>query len=177
MIITREVKSIIHIHGKLGGNMLMGVNDANQLPFSENLPDKIRRRLIKPEKNKDMGFNIDTQANRLISESDIICIYGMSIGATDAIWWKKVGKWLLENETRVIIYFVYDGNVDSKPVYGIDRIRDAEEEYCDKLFNAIEIPLEKRYELRNRIYMIINSEFMQIKLVKETADNLPQLNT
>ncbi|MGN0690394.1 MAG: AbiH family protein, partial [Oscillospiraceae bacterium] len=81
----RKIGSIIHVHGTLNENVIMGVNDCEQLPFTGDLPDKIRRRIIKPEKNVAIGYKIDDQASNCIKHSNIICIYGMSVGLTDTI--------------------------------------------------------------------------------------------
>lgn len=170
-VATRKIHRPIHIHGELNGNMIMGVNDFSQLPFSGNLTKRAKRRLIKPEKNKAIGYQIDETSEKYISNSSIICIYGMSIGETDKVWWKRIGKWLIKNESKALIYFVQNDNIKKDTVYAIDRIIDAEEDYCEKLLDALNIPKEKRETLRDKVFIIINSKFMQINMVKELSAN------
>lgn len=163
---------IIHIHGKLNGNMIMGVNDEEQLPFSGELLYRIKRRIIKPEKNKSIGYNTDSISMNTIQKSNIICIYGMSMGATDTIWWESIGKWLLTDNATALIYFVYDTNINNGTVHTIDEILDSEAFYRDKLLEAIKIPIDKREAIQDRIFVIINSAFMQVNLTKNDNDNL-----
>ena len=165
-------KNIIHVHGKLNGNMIMGVNGENQLPFSGKLSPKYKRRLIKPEKNKRIGYNIDSASANIIQASDIICIYGMSIGATDAIWWERIGKWLISDRSEAIICFVYDNSLNSDTVHAIDETLDLEEYHRDKLLETLKIPLDKREKIQDKVFIIINSAFMQINLTKTDNDNL-----
>lgn len=165
----RIIGKFIHVHGKLNGNMIMGVNDAKQLPYSGNLPDKIKRRIIKPEKNKKIGYKIDEKAFELIQASSIICIYGMSIGETDTIWWERLGRWIITGERRKLIYFVYDTDVQEGTVYGIDQTLDAEEMYCEKLLNSLKVSKEEREKAKKRIIVIINSAFMQMNKTKELS--------
>lgn len=167
---TRQIGRIIHVHGKLDGNMIMGVNDVKQLPFLGNLPDRIKRRIIKPEKNRRIGYKIDETAAEFINYSSIICIYGMSIGETDTIWWERIGKWIITGERRKLIYFVYDKNVEKEAIYGIDQILDAEEMYCEQLLKALKVPKEKLENAKKRIIVIINSKFMQMNKAKELSN-------
>ncbi len=163
---SRRIGSLIHVHGELNKNMIMGVNDLKQLPFSDDLPDRIRRRVIKPQKNISIGYKIDEQASKLLNSSNIICIYGMSIGITDTIWWDRIGKWLLLSDNRKIIYFVRDTTVKNDTVYSIDQKIDSEERHCEKLMDSLNIPLDKRKIIKKRIIVLINSSFMQMNKVK-----------
>lgn len=165
----REIGSVIHVHGNLNKNIIMGVNDVKQLPFLGDLPDRIKRRVIKPEKNKRMGYNYDKDAANFINNSTIICIYGMSIGETDTIWWERIGEWLLRGEKKKLIYFVYDQDVKDETVYSIDQIIDAEEIYYEKLLNSLNVSKEQWKDAKERIIVIINSEFMQMNKTKELS--------
>lgn len=165
----RLIGKLIHVHGELNGIMTMGVNDESQLPFSGNLSDRVKRRIIKPVKNKRIGYKIDETSANLINDSTIICIYGMSIGETDTIWWERIGKWIITGEHKKLIYFVYDKNVEKEAIYGIDQILDAEEMYCEQLLNSLKVSKEKREMAKNRIIVIINSKFMQMNKVKELS--------
>lgn len=167
---TRKTGKLIHVHGELNENMIMGVNDIKQLPFSGNLPNRIKRRIVKPEKNKKIGYKIDEKAARFIKESTIICIYGMSIGETDTIWWERIGSWILTSKEKQLIYFVYDKNVKNETIFGIDQMLDAEEMYCNKLLNALKISKENLDTAKKRIIVIVNSKFMQMNKAKELSN-------
>lgn len=42
----------------------------------------------------------------MIYDSFIICIFGMSIGNTDKMWWEKIIDWLKVNGDNKLIIFV-----------------------------------------------------------------------
>ena len=172
---TRRINGLFHIHGQLNDNMIFGVNDKSQLPFSGQIPNNVIRRVVKPRKNNALGNTVDETGKELIQNSDIICIYGMSIGETDSIWWERIGNWLTKSNSHWLIYFVHDTNINAdNPVYGIDYMLDAEEEYRNKFIDAAGIADNFNVDIdsvRQRIIVIINSNFMQMKLVKDEKED------
>ena len=52
-------------------------------------------------------------AEEIIDKSQIICIFGMSMGITDKRWWEKICAWLLANPHRILIIYT---RVDEKLV-------------------------------------------------------------
>ena len=80
------IRDIIHVHGFTDHDMIMGVNDIEQIKnksFSEDID--ITEEIVKPLQNQIIRMNFDNNAVRIINGSDIICVYGMSIGSTDKI--------------------------------------------------------------------------------------------
>ena len=47
----------------------------------------------------------------IIDSSTIICIFGMSIGKTDKMWWERICKWLRSSVNHRLIIYV-KGNMD-----------------------------------------------------------------
>ena len=54
------------------------------------------------------GANMDAKCEKVIKESHLIYIYGMSIGATDALWWKRIVDLLKICENAQVIIRVHD---------------------------------------------------------------------
>lgn len=97
---------VIHIHGTLDEEMILGVNDADQInnaflrADSEFLDTFIKKRM-----NDNIGQRKIEHAKKLINGSHIICIFGMSIGCTDKIWWEEILSWLQKSENNKLIIF------------------------------------------------------------------------
>ena len=47
----------------------------------------------------------EDKSAKILDESKIIYIYGMSIGATDALWWERICQWLNGNSSRHLIVY------------------------------------------------------------------------
>lgn len=108
-----------HVHGTLeDGELILGVNDEQQIlnPTWRDV-ENIKRCLIKPYLNKKIGQKKTEIGISMILESNVICLYGVSIGDTDRLWWKEVGDWLLASEERILIIFVYIGGYQKKSAY------------------------------------------------------------
>lgn len=101
-----------HIHHKLESNdIILGVDNATQILNESFRGDEtVQNYLIKPQTNTGLGNMVDTRCKELIRKARIICIYGMSIGETDATWWKEIGNRLMkDNGVRVLYYpFIRD---------------------------------------------------------------------
>ena len=99
------LREIMHIHGRTDANIVLGVNDISQIAnesFHEDL--NILETLVKPTCNQVQKHKIDTQCKGLISNANLICLFGSSIGDTDSMWWELVGQRLLSSNARLIIF-------------------------------------------------------------------------
>lgn len=106
-----SIEEILHIHGTISRDMVLGVNDDTQIG-NERFRKKntYRRSLIKEEQNRSLGNSKTKKVSAIINDSTIICVFGMSIGKTDKIWWQHICRWLRDDsERRLIIYTLEDG--------------------------------------------------------------------
>nr|WP_326214440.1 AbiH family protein [uncultured Oscillibacter sp.] len=89
---------ICHVHGTVETEMVFGVNDESQIDnldlFDCENGDIYKNMLIKRNANASYQEYTDEEAAKLISESQIIYVYGMSIGETDNLWWDRICAWL-----------------------------------------------------------------------------------
>ena len=163
-----KIGQIVHVHGYSDKYPIMGVNDASQISNKElATDDRFVRYIVKPVINQRLRQNNDTDADKLIAESTIICIYGMSLGETDKQWWNKILAWLHNNTNRQLIIFEYDEQFTMTTQF--DRI-EKEDAILDKLAeynnNSI-IAVEK---LRSRIHIAVHKNIFQMNLRKKTEE-------
>lgn len=100
-----RIIELIHVHGTTSNGMALGVNDESQIAvdiFDAEAPE-MKHQLIKPFLNNEMGENTEEKATKILSDSDVICVYGMSLGDTDARWWERVLQTLATKPQAILI--------------------------------------------------------------------------
>ena len=93
----RTYSTPLHIHGTLDDDhgIIIGVdNNAQIIGASCQSNSSICNMFVKPEQNRRTEDMRPERAIKLIEEADVICVYGMSFGETDATWWKQLGSWV-----------------------------------------------------------------------------------
>lgn len=145
--------------------MILGVNDVNQINSgflkndAEFLDTFIKRRM-----NNSIGQRKTEHAQKLIEDSHIICIFGMSIGSTDKMWWEEIVKWLnrSDNNKLVIYYKGYNDELDRKlPVNTIRLNNRLKREILEKGRADVKIPnIDK---VKERIFISYNSDIFNFK--------------
>lgn len=155
------INELVHAHGYID-DLIMGVNDATQIAnkaFAENLD--VMEGIVKPIQNQIIRMSYDERATRLIKVSTIVCIYGMSVGATDKKWWKLVMDWLQENSGRHLMVLIHEAGSQTVLQWNrtVKRIRKA-------LFTYGEVPDAKKKSLESRIHIQTNHDIFSMNLVK-----------
>lgn len=145
---------VMHIHGTLDADVVVGADNLGQvkdLPYITTR--RFERAFIKPTFNKSFDNSRVEKAEEIIKKSDIICIYGMSLGESDYSWVARIKEWLLSHKDNHLVYFVHDERVFSKLNW--DAIMDEEDgriagllgKICDsgdemgKIFDQIHVPV------------------------------------
>lgn len=121
-----EDPTLIHIHGTLGGNELVGIDDRTQfgtLPYNH---DSLDRVFIKPLLNVLIDLQRFVDASTAIKKADIICVFGMSLGDSDLTWRTELLDWLKGDEKHHL--FLYDYSQYNTDKFLIDEKMDAESE-------------------------------------------------
>lgn len=107
---------VLHIHGTLDEEMILGVNDIDQVNNSFLKKDaEFLDTFVKSRVNSSIGQRKTERAQQLIANSHIICIFGMSIGSTDKMWWEEIVSWLYASDKNILV--VYYKNSEK----GLDR--------------------------------------------------------
>ncbi len=99
--------NICSVHGTVEGEMVFGVNDESQIAnnsvFECEDGDLYKKLLIKQQANATYLENTDEKALKILNNSHLIYIYGMSIGETDKLWWNRICTWLNGSSDRHVI--------------------------------------------------------------------------
>lgn len=163
---SRRMKSegeedVLHIHGTISGNMVLGVNDESQIanPKFRNKYE-YKRLLIKRYINEYCGRENIKKARDIIDGSTIICIYGMSIGATDKMWWQYIGKWLQGCSDRRLVIFAKDSTV-----YKVKKYSGNYGEKVKDQFKNVGGLANVWNKIKNKIYVEVNADMFDFKVV------------
>ena len=151
---NHAVGAIHHVHGTVNAQMVFGVNDKSQIAkpeiFECEYGDLYEELLIKKQANQGYQENADAKAKKLLDESHILYIYGMSIGATDKLWWERVCTWLAGNSDRHIIFFSYE--LPAAGVIETDR-KIEERKARRKITQYSQLDEQKKLAIESRIHV------------------------
>ncbi len=113
---------LCHVHGTVESNMIFGVHDdtqiANNQLFDCENGDLYKQMLIKKQANDSFLENTDSIAAKVVSESHLIYVYGMSIGETDTLWWSRILTWLKRDNNHHLILHKFEA--PSNGVFPLD---------------------------------------------------------
>jgi hypothetical protein len=143
---------VLHPHGKGVDGIALGVDNEFQLDL--HLSRKGKRAFVKPFFIQDYDSKRMDEAFDVIKKSDIICIYGLSLGDSDKTWRDTLSEWLEDNPRGRIVWYAYDiANINEK---NKDEVLDEEErlkhiflsklgldEHFDEYEKQICIPVKK----------------------------------
>ena len=104
------IKNVEHAHGTLDFSLILGVNDENQL--NKEFMDSNKKYLIKEKMLIQARDNRHFKNIDLIDWSNLIIIFGTSIGATDRYLWKKIADNSINKNMPIIIH-CYNENFDT----------------------------------------------------------------
>lgn len=155
--------TVLHVHGKLDEYPILAVHDESQIKKQDLLSTVgFRESMIKSAGIQAMGRDWYSKATNIIDNSRIICIFGMSLGATDRKWWERILTWLSGSSARHLVIFQHldiKMNKTSISQYVINKSK-----VIDKLFSYSDLPKEKKELIKNRIYVAFNVDnVLQIK--------------
>lgn len=164
---------VFHIHGTLGAEMILGVNDESQVKSSFLVEDEeFLDTFIKARANESIGQGKINYVNQIIKKSHIIGIFGMSLGETDKMWWKKLVLWLGENSyNRLIIYIKGNDKIRSqlrrKLPTNIIRLKN---QYKSKFLEKGSASEIKKEDLKKQIFIIFDSDIFDF--LKENSESV-----
>ncbi len=151
---------IIHVHGTHTDGMIMGVDNLEQVANPRIFTNPRQQRLLlKPLVNQQSGPDTDRSAWACIQNSHEVCIFGMSLGATDATWRKRIGQWLAARPVRQLLIFSRGHNLD--PLFPEDAL-DYQNSVQDRFFSQTEIPPDTWEDLRDRVHVELNSDIFHL---------------
>lgn len=169
---NNRLGKIIHIHGTTEEEMILGVNDVGQIDNDLLKDDEIfLDTFIKRRMNNSIGQRKTESAIEVINQSHIICVFGMSIGNTDKMWWEELIKWLMVSENNKLIIFLkgYEDALKKKLPSAIIRLNEKNRriifekgkgKYDDSSYQKI----------KDRIMISYNASIFSFPRVQEVKD-------
>lgn len=128
----------IHIHGKLGEDVVLGVDNPDQLMGTKyDITKKVERAFIKTRFNKQFDNARVENAEKAIINSSIICVYGFSMGESDNTWVRLLSDWLLNDKKHHLVFYQHSAPVIDP--YNYDEIMDIEDELNLELLKKLQI--------------------------------------
>lgn len=161
-----KINKVVHVHGKCDLHPIIGVNDISQIENKDLANDsRFSRYIVKPSLNQLLRQGNDNDASQLINQSDIICVYGMSLGITDKKWWGSILSWLSNNDARQLVLFDYDDKYNQSNQFDWLEKEDALIDTLSVYSTGIDVQ-----KLRPRIHIAVHKNIFEIDLAKESRE-------
>lgn len=154
---AKVAPKVLHVHGQLNNNPLMGVGHKLQIA-NQNLREAFQQNLLKSMAAEALGDLSQEKAKKCIHESDIVCLWGLSLGETDSQWWETIMEWLGEKESNRLIIYWYTGGEVTRRLH--TQFLREKEKLCNKLFGYSCFTNEQMHEMRKRIYIVFDTKRM-----------------
>lgn len=162
------VKNICHRHGRLGDTILLGVDNDKQIAnesFKQNR--SVIDYLVKPASITSMRSDNDMLCKSMIKDAEIIILFGVSLGETDACLWRDVVKTLDRNNPALLVYFHH--SLESIPPTRKQLLGRKEEEVRRFLYQRLGVP-EKHQSDRNILVGYNKGIFVDKKAAETNTD-------
>ena len=153
---------IILVHGILGQSIIVGVDNESQI---KNIDFKkiedLKDCLVKMQSNNVMKETRHLRCSKLIERTNLIILFGVSLGDTDSCWWEKIGKNFVKRKDLLIIQHIYNPDV----VYPTQMQKRGryERKQQDFILDKMKVNEESRTpELRDRLFFTINEPIFKV---------------
>ncbi|MCD8189199.1 MAG: bacteriophage abortive infection AbiH family protein [Clostridiales bacterium] len=110
--VNNKLGSVVHIHGTLEADMILGVNDSDQINNNVLKADIdflnmfTKQKMIESTEQQKIDH-----VKKILQDSRVVCIFGMSMGMTDKMWWQELVNWLGINPyNKMVVFCVEDKN-------------------------------------------------------------------
>lgn len=166
----------LHVNGSLENGLILGLDNKFQIDNPQ-LQDEISltNYMLKEKLNNELGEYNKEYAEKIIDNSIIVCLFGLSIGNTDDYWWCYLMKWLLKRPSNKLIIFVKDDTIVSTNATSKIRYRDKKRNDFSDHYNKLS-DTEKE-QIHKRTIIIQNSNifsFSGLKLKPNKDDIIKQ---
>ena len=159
---STNLRNIIHVHGQLGDSIIIGVDHPGQIKndaFRNN--EDIKDIMIKIDSNESMKETRHIDCERLIANAEVIILFGVSLGETDARWWKLIGQNLKRRKNLAIIQHLYNpGAINPTQRQKIRRLEREQQEY---LLQRMEVKMEiGDVDIKDRLFFTVNEPIFKV---------------
>ena len=126
----------------MNDDVVLGMDSLEQLPqVKYNISRKIERAFIKTKFNAGYDKKRVNAAKKALESSDIICVYGMSLGDSDLTWRTALFQWLRAKPDAHL--FLYDFKCSCMSGMTVDERMDNEEDAKYELLQKMEIDVKE----------------------------------
>lgn len=101
-------RAMEHIHGYHKNRQILGVNDESQIANEALRGTDAMDWYVKSQNNNSNGIGCQRKCLGWIASANLMCVFGMSYGPTDMIWWQAVVDRLLAEPKVRLLLFVCD---------------------------------------------------------------------
>lgn len=160
-----------HIHGKLTEDLILGLDNVEQI-INEKLKNnpKLTNYIIKSVVNTALGEKKIEKAKAIIDKSKYVCLFGLSIGDTDRMWWSYIIEWLKRDNNNRLVLFV-NKNTDVQ-LSGQEKIRfrDLNRQIMAQRSHCADVETMK--QIQDRIIIVPNSKIFNLEnIIVEGKEN------
>lgn len=167
--------SPIHIHGFCQEQILMGVNDESQVSGEYSKDIDLQMMMIKTISNQNALTMRFEKATKTILDSELIIIYGMSIGDSDKYWWEKIIENLEKNPGNNVLIYAYDHEKDKLRKHNY-KLMKRKREWKNNLLKHVDNDrreiLEKQIFVQFDTKRIFDFEILSSKEVEKSLESV-----
>lgn len=164
-------RDVLHVHGTTNDFPVLGVNDESQIVNKDLLETpQFKEMVCKADSVRALGKRWHQEAEEQISKSKFVCIMGMSLGDSDAKWWRKLGEWLRADKNRHLIIYWFE----KEPPNGVSIRKELQykEKAKNRLLSFSSFPDEENERLKNRIHVVINTKrFLKLQKTQQKPES------
>lgn len=145
-----------HIHGTLLENLTLGVSEESQL--SDTMSGTEKDDLIKPKLIYSMNDGRMRTLQITIDNSDVIVLFGTSIGETDKYIWELVNNWLTRYTNKYVIVHKHDKAYSDSIRRSSRKQKQFNSSVQDKILRYSGLDGDASTKLRNHIFIMHNTK-------------------
>lgn len=158
-----RINQPIHVHGTLNNSMVLGVNDETQFKseiFDNNFPEFF-------VKNKNLTDHVNStdleEALEVIRYSQVIFLFGVSLGETDKIYWGKIATWLLNSDERIVLLYDYETPMESISKVVQSKMERSWNETKDKFLKQSGLSNVEQKQISKQIFPLYGNGFLNLE--------------
>lgn len=158
------LRNPIHVHGTLNSSMVLGVNDETQFK-SEILDNDFPEFFIK---NKNLTDHVNSteldKALEVIDSSDVLFLFGVSLGDTDKVYWEKIAEWLLyDGDEHIVLLYDYETPMGSISKVVQRRMERSWNKTKDKFLKQSGLSSDDQKLISKQIFPLYGNGFFNIE--------------
>ena len=162
-ILNYKLNDIIHLHGKLDDSTIIGVDNEMQIKNELfRINDDIKDCMIKIQSNETMKEIKHLDYKKLINRAQIIVLFGVSLGNSDAYLWKSIGEHLKAKKDAILIQHIHA----PREVPSTQRQKRGKLEREKQELIKQQMQIEENIwtnEIKNRVFFPINKSIYKIQ--------------